>query len=147
MLQAEHKVNHLMINPSGDRFMVLHRWFEKGKKNTRLVTLNNDGSEMYNLSDDVFASHCYWKNDDEILSFLRKESIGDRYYLLKDKSRDYKALWPRLNTDGHCSYSPNNELVITDSYPNRKRLAYVYLCTEEQEQPVRIAKIICTVSI
>ena len=73
MTGAEHKVNHLMISPNGKRFMVLHRWFQKGRKHTRLVTVNVDKTEMYNLSDDVFVSHCYWKNDKEILSFLRKK--------------------------------------------------------------------------
>lgn len=72
---AEHKVNHLMISPNGKRFMVLHRWFQKGRKHTRLVTVNVDKTEMYNLSDDVFVSHCYWKNDQEILSFLRKKKV------------------------------------------------------------------------
>lgn len=133
MIDAEHKVNHIMISPNGKRFMVLHRWFKNGRKNTRLVTINCDGTEMYNLSDDVFVSHCYWKNNEEILSFLRKKEIGDHYYLMKDRTKDYKMFWPELNTDGHCSYSSDNKFIITDTYPNRKRLAHVFLCKESGE--------------
>lgn len=133
MIGAEHKVNHIMISPNGKRFMVLHRWFQKGRKNTRLVTVNCDGSDMYNLSDDVFVSHCYWKDDEEILSFLRKKETGDHYYLMKDRTQEYKMLWPELNTDGHCSYSPDRNLIITDTYPNRKRLAHIFVCKENGE--------------
>lgn len=128
---AEHKVNHLMISPNGKRFMVLHRWFKNGRKHTRLVTCNIDKTEMYNLSDDVFVSHCYWKNDNEILSFLRKKESGDHYYLMNDKTQEYELFWPELNTDGHCSYSPDGKWIITDTYPNRKRLASVFLCRED----------------
>lgn len=141
MIGAEHKVNHLMISPNCKRFMVLHRWFQKGRKHTRLVTVNVDKSEMYNLSDDVFVSHCYWKNDNEILSFLRKKNMGDHYYLMKDKMREYKLYWPELKTDGHCSYSPDGNFIITDTYPNRKRLASVYLCTEDDNCSRRIARV------
>ena len=138
---AEHKVNHLMISPNGKRFMVLHRWFDNGRKHTRLVTVNVDKTEMYNLSDDVFVSHCYWKNDEEILSFLRKKETGDHYYLMKDKTQEYRMFWPELNTDGHCSYSPDGSFVITDTYPNRNRIASVYLCTEEDDRSRRIARV------
>lgn len=141
MDNAEHKVNHLMISPNGKRFMVLHRWFQNGRKHTRLVTVNVDKTEMYNLSDDVFVSHCYWKNDAEILSFLRKKAHGNHYYLMKDKTQEYKMYWPELNTDGHCSYSPDGNLIITDTYPNRKRLASVYLCTEKDNKSQRIARV------
>lgn len=141
MIGAEHKVNHLMISPNGKRFMVLHRWFQNGRKHTRLVTVNVDKTDMYNLSDSVFVSHCYWKNDSEILSFLRKEGTGDHYYLMTDRTQNYQMFWPELNTDGHCSYSPDKRLVITDTYPNRKRLASVYLCTEENIISMRIARV------
>lgn len=141
MQGAEHKVNHLMISPNGKRFMVLHRWFQKGRKHTRLVTVNVDKTEMYNLSDDVFVSHCYWKNNDEILSFLRKKETGDHYYLMKDKTQEYQMYWLELNTDGHCSYSPDGSLVITDTYPNRKRIASVYLCTEADNRSRQIARV------
>lgn len=141
MQGAEHKVNHLMISPNGKRFMVLHRWFQKGRKHTRLVTVNVDKTEMYNLSDDVFVSHCYWKDDQEILSFLRKKETGNHYYLMKDKTQEYKMFWPELNTDGHCSYSPDGKNIITDTYPNRKRIASVYLCTENDNRARRIARV------
>ena len=121
--------------------MVLHRWFQKGRKHTRLVTVNVDKTEMYNLSDDVFVSHCYWKNDQEILSFLRKKETGNHYYLMKDQTQEYKMYWPELNTDGHCSYSPDGKYIITDTYPNRKRIASVYLCTEEDNRSRRIARV------
>lgn len=141
MVGAEHKVNHIMISPNGKRFMVLHRWFKKGRKHTRLVTVNVDKSEMYNLSDDVFVSHCYWKNDEEILSFLRKKGTGDHYYLMKDKTQKYRMYWPELNTDGHCSYSLDSKFIITDTYPNRNRMATVYLCTEEDNCSRQIARV------
>ena len=141
MKGAKHKVNHLMISPDCKRFMVLHRWFLKGRKHTRLVTVNVDKSEMYNLSDDVFVSHCYWKNDNEILSFLRKEKTGNHYYLMRDKTQDYELLWGELKTDGHCSYSPDGRLIVTDTYPNRKRIAGVYICTEEDNTSRRIARV------
>ncbi|MBQ9314238.1 MAG: glycosyltransferase family 2 protein [Clostridia bacterium] len=137
---AEHKVNHIMINPSGTRFMVLHRWFKNNQKFTRLVTMNIDGSDKYNLSDDDFVSHCCWKNDNEILSFLRKKETKDHYYLMKDKTKEYQMFWEELNTDGHCTYSPDGRFVITDTYPNRKRIASVFLC-KENEHSVRIARV------
>lgn len=141
MKDAEHKINHIMISPNTKRFMLLHRWFRNGRKHSRLITVNVDKTDMYNLSDDVFVSHCYWKNDYEILSFLRKKEHGDHYYLLKDKTRNYEMLWNELNTDGHCSYSPDGKYVITDTYPNRKRIASVYLCSENENSCRRIARV------
>lgn len=124
---AEHKVNHIMISPNGKRFMVLHRWLKGHRKYSRLVTCNMDGTEMYNLSDDDMVSHCYWKSDDEILAFENKHGSGPGYYLMKDKTREYKHLWKGLCADGHPSYSPDCSLIVTDSYPDRARIASIKL--------------------
>lgn len=127
MKTSEHKVNHIMINPAGNRFMILHRWFDGTKKYTRLLTVNIDGSDMYNLSDDDMTSHCYWKNDSEILAFARKNLEGNGYYLMKDKTKEYQMLIPKLTSDGHPSYSPDGKKVLTDTYPSRSRVASVYI--------------------
>ena len=101
-----HKVNHLMLSPNGKRFMVLYRWFCGHRKYTRLITCNVDGTDMYVLSDDDMVSHCYWKNDEEIIAFENKHGSGPGYYLMKDKTQEYKHLWTELCADGHPSYSP-----------------------------------------
>lgn len=141
MEKAEHKVNHLMISPDGSRFMALHRWLEGGLKHTRLVTVNSDGTGLYNLSDDDFVSHCCWKDDGHILSFLRKSATGNHYYLMKDKSREYRMLWPELRRDGHCTYSPDGRRVVTDTYPDRKRLASVFICSDGANLSQRVARV------
>ncbi|WP_416327428.1 hypothetical protein [[Eubacterium] hominis] len=125
MKDAEHKVNHIMINPNGNRFMVLHRWFNGQHKYTRLITCNLDGSGMYNLSDDGMVSHCCWKNNDEIFSFLFKKEEGNGYYLLKDKSKQYTHYWKHIDFDGHPSFSPNGKKIVFDRYPNKYRIASV----------------------
>lgn len=129
---AVHKVNHIMISPNGKRFMVLHRWFKGQRKYTRLVTCNVDGTDMYNLSDDDMVSHCFWKNDTEIIAFENKKDGGPGYYLMKDKTHEYQHLWAQFNNDGHPSYSPVEDgLVVTDSYPNRKRMADIKLLSDK----------------
>lgn len=130
-----HKVNHLMLSPNGKRFMVLYRWFCGQRKYTRLVTCNVDGTDLYILSDDDMVSHCYWKNDEEIIAFERKKDGGPGYYLMKDKTQDYRHLWPQLNNDGHPSYSPtDNNLLVTDSYPNRARVADIKLLRDSDPE-------------
>lgn len=126
MLNAEHKINHIMLNPTGSRFMVLHRWFKGSKKYTRLLTVNSDGSDIYNLSDDDMISHCYWKDDIEILTYANKKNFGNGYFLLRDKSLIFDRMWPQLKNDGHPSYSKNNNKIITDSYPDRSRMSVLY---------------------
>lgn len=131
MENAEHKVNHIMLNPSGDRFMVLHRWIDGSRKYTRLVTVNTDGTEMYNLSDEDMTSHCYWKNESEIVAFAHKNDKGNGYFLMRDKTKKYQQVWSELTSDGHPSYSPDGSMAVTDTYPNRSRVATVYYINEE----------------
>jgi len=128
-----HKVNHIMINPDGKRFMVLYRWFSGQRKYTRLITSQIDGSDMYLLSDDDMVSHCYWKNNHEILAFENKNGEGPGYYLMEDKTQNYIHCWPQFSNDGHPSYSPDGHLIVTDSYPDRTRMAYINIMSGNEK--------------
>lgn len=137
-----HKVNHLMLSPNGKRFMVLYRWFCGQRKYTRLITCNVDGTEMYVLSDDDMVSHCYWKNDEEIIAFERKMEFGPGYYLMKDKTQEWKHLWGQLSNDGHPSCCPmESDLVVFDTYPNRSRVQEVKIAKDTDPEPRTIAKV------
>lgn len=143
MLEAGsvHKVNHLMLSPNGQRFMVLYRWFIGERKYTRLITCNTDGSDMYLLSDDDMVSHCFWKDDETILAFENKKDGGPGYYLMKDKTQEYTRCWPELTGDGHPSYSPDRSNIVTDSYPDRARIQYVRVMKDENSKPEIVAKV------
>ena len=130
-----HKVNHLMLSPSGERCMVLYRWFVGERKYTRLVTFDTaDGKNMYVLSDDDMVSHCFWKDDEHILAFENKKDGGPGYYLMKDKTQEYSHCWPQLSNDGHPSYSPDRSLIVTDTYPDRARIAEVKLMDGDEKK-------------
>lgn len=131
MQDAEHKVNHIMLNPSGNRFMILHRWFKGNHKYSRLITCNIDGKGMFNLSDDNMVSHCCWKNDNEILAFENKKKDGNGYYLMKDKTTKYQRLWKEIDYDGHPSYSPDRNMIVFDRYPDKKRIASIMISDKE----------------
>ena len=140
---AVHKVNHIMISPNGKRFMVLYRWFCGHRKYTRLITCNVDGTDMYVLSDDDMVSHCFWKNDSKILAFENKKNGGPGYYLMKDKTQEFFHCWPQFSNDGHPSYSPNGKLIVTDSYPDRARVASINVMDgdESKKENTTIARV------
>ena len=136
-----HKVNHLMISPNGKRCMVLYRWFVGHRKYTRLVTFDvSDGKNMYVLSDDDMVSHCCWKNNSSILAYENKSIGGPGYYLMKDKTDKYSHCWPALKGDGHPSYSPDGSLIVTDTYPDRARMAEIIIMNGQhiKEQKVKV---------
>ncbi len=130
MRNAHHKVNHIMINPSGNRFLFLHRWIKNQRKYSRLYSCQCDGSDLFSFMDFDMISHYYWKNDHEIIVFLRHHG-NSGYYMLKDQSQDIHPLWRDLHNDGHPSYSPDQLRIITDTYPDKKRYSTLYLNNEK----------------
>lgn len=83
-----------MLSPNGIRFMLLHSCFDRQRKYSRLLICNIDGTDLYDLNDDDMVSHCCWKSDDEILAFENKRGSGAGYYLMRDKTQEYRHLWP-----------------------------------------------------
>ena len=129
-----HKVNHLMISPDNTRFMVLYRWFNGHRKYTRLITCNVDGTDMYVLSDDDMVSHCFWKDNHTILAFENKHETGPGYYLMKDKTQECFQCWPQFSNDGHPSYSMDRAMIVTDSYPDRARIACINVMSGDEHK-------------
>jgi len=129
MINATHKVNHIEISPNGLRFIFLHRWYNKaGEKFSRLISANVDGSEMFILSDDDMVSHCTWRNDDEVVGWMKKIEFGIGYFAIQDKNGKFKQLGKGiLNEDGHPSFSQCGRYMLTDTYPDRSRMSTILL--------------------
>ena len=128
MSEGFHKVNHIMLNPSADRFMFIHRWIVDGVTHHRLLSCDTDGNDIYVILDDVMVSHCNWKDDEQIISYCYTEEYKDAYHILHDKSDTKEVICQKeLTSDGHPSFSPNGEFIITDTYPDFKRKQALYL--------------------
>jgi hypothetical protein len=134
--EAWHYFNHLLINPSGNRFTVLHRYrpaFDpitlsfKGIANhgfvTRMITANLDGSECYVLDPSGHTSHFIWKNDEEVTMWTRPKGSVSGFYTLKDRSREVVPVGhEKMPTNGHNTYlpAPYGDWILNDTYPDRK---------------------------
>jgi len=141
MENAYHKVNHLALSPGRNRFMFIHRWIRNGKKHSRLITANTDGSDLYVLVDDEMVSHCTWKNDRQILSWSRKKGIGDRYFLYTDKSNTYDIIGKSVfNEDGHPSFSPCRRWMVTDTYPDKVQMKSLLLGDSKSHQRIILGR-------
>lgn len=60
-------LEHLMYNPSGERFMFFHRWHQGGVDVSRVYTANaNDGTCPFMYPDVKFYSHYWWRGVDKL---------------------------------------------------------------------------------
>ncbi len=126
-------VNHITFNPSGDRFICLVRsmampGIKSDGWHTLVITSDLSGKNIHVLNGFGGASHYIWRDPEHILIYAdlpRKMALC----LVKDQSQEYEILQPDFfSFDGHCSYSPDKNFILYDSYPDaegyRKLLLY-----------------------
>jgi len=119
-------INHITFNTDGSRFLALVRNFPpKGEGHkTAIITASRDGSDMYLLSDYGVQSHYWWLNESEVLFYSDGKELDccmgwGNNYVLKDKTHEgYIQANGFFEIDNHMSFSPDQNLMITDSYPN-----------------------------
>lgn len=123
-------VNHLTFNSDGSRFVMLLRNFPSGGRawGTVVVTANRDGSGLYAKREAYsFASHYYWKNERELLIYSDGPQ-GNQLYEWQDCSTHIRTIdMGYFRKDGHCSYSPDRQWLLYDSYPDENRMQHLYL--------------------
>ncbi len=127
---GEHYFNHICFNPDGNRFMFFHLCKENSRRMSRLLTADINGDNTCILEDERTVSHYTWKTNTELLvTSSQPGSAGLQYRLYKDiHGENYVVGQNILNEDGHPSYLPNQDYILTDTYPDkcgdRKLLLY-----------------------
>lgn len=117
---AHHWFNHFVVNPDNTRFTFLHRWGRPGQMwLTRLYTANLDGTDIHLMADDDFVSHYDWYTTNQVVAWARHKDLGMHYLLYTDHTDQVDIVGEGLfQVDGHCSYSPDRQWMLTDTYPD-----------------------------
>ncbi|MGB0371543.1 MAG: hypothetical protein ACPGN3_09340 [Opitutales bacterium] len=125
--QKWHYVNHLLVSPDSERLIFLNRWRDQdssaGRYNTRMFTVNQDGSDLHHFTDYTAASHFIWRDSENIMAFINPNGKPRRFYMMKDKTQEHQVIAPEtMPTNGHNTYLPigDNDWVLNDTYPDPK---------------------------
>jgi hypothetical protein len=135
-----HWVNHLLVNPTGDRFIFLHRWKKPdpttgqptGKFYTRMMTANLDGTDLHIFETDNSVSHFFWHHENRINCWLKPMNKPAAFYDFQDQTQELIPIGADVMTqDGHVTYLPgyNGEWIVNDTYPQketRHQILYLY---------------------
>ncbi len=140
---AWHYFNHLLMNPSGTRFIFLHRYrphFDPKTKTfegnfvTRMFTVDLDGKNPFVLDPSGETSHFIWRDDQVVTMWTKPLGLPIGFYEMTDlsESRTIRRLGEqKMPVNGHNTYlpSPYNEWILNDCYPDAKtsrQTVYLY---------------------
>jgi hypothetical protein len=126
---CQHGVEHLVWNPSGSRFVFLHRW-RAGEKpwQTRVYTAEPDGTDLKLHLDTGYASHFDWRDDHTLLFWARTPKKENKFFTIDVRTDEITPVGDGVLTqDGHCSYSPDREWILNDTYPDKDRVQWLML--------------------
>lgn len=143
MIGAHHYVTHTQFSPDGTRVAFLHRWTfdDPNKRFTRLITCKIDGTELFSSKTSGMVSHFDWDEDNGILAYCQVDGVDGHYLFKNYKMDDPKRVITKLNSDGHQSYIPKTSCFITDTYPDKYRMAKLYFCNIKTNECTLIASL------
>ena len=130
MDKGKHWFNHLLFNPDGTRFIFLHRWHRESSKSwfTRGFTMASDGTDLYCFNDHDMVSHFIWRDPQHLLAWSREPDSGNAFHLYTDQTDTMEVIGKEaLKHDGHCTYSPCGNWILTDTYPDKERMQTLML--------------------
>ena len=105
-----------------------------------MFTAGVDGSGLHCVADHGMVSHFIWRNAREILAWSI-EPEGTFFHLYEDQTEKKAVIGKDVLThDGHCTYSPDAEWLLTDGYPDRERMQPLMLYRPSDGELVELGR-------
>ena len=126
---AHHYVTHTEFSPDDSRIAFLHRWTfdDPDKRYTRMITCKLDGTDIQVSETTGMVSHYCWDEKHGVLAYCQVNGIDGHYIFSDYRMKKPVRVAEDLNSDGHQSYVPETDLFVTDTYPDKRRYAKIYL--------------------
>ena len=140
---SKHWINHIMISPSGNHAIFLHRYIYLNKKYDRLLLADINNRTLDVLVDNGMVSHCCWVDNKSVLGYLRGNDRTDSYYFIDIYDKSMKKFSPQSLGklgDGHPSSSKS--FFVTDTYPNKAHMQNLIIADEENKRIEVIATLL-----
>lgn len=138
-----HYCNHIQVNPGGTRIAFFHIW-RTGDTNweVRLYTVDPDGANLRCVLDTGRISHYDWLDDRQILVWAHRPGLGDRFLLCDERQQATQVFGEgRLTVDGHCSFSPDRNWVLNDTYPDSFDMRTLMLVRYRDQKRIDLARL------
>ncbi len=129
MIGAHHYVTHTKFSQDSERLAFLHRWTydNPDKRYSRLITCKLDGSDIQISATTGMVSHYDWDSECGILAYCQVNGVDGHFVFNDYRMKTCKRVAICLNSDGHQSYVHGSNKFITDTYPDKRRHAKLYL--------------------
>lgn len=142
-------VNHVLFNRTNDRLFFLSRMRDldnRGVLQTCCMTVDPTGANVRCVLPYAVwgGSHYDWLDDRQLVvtRFQPEQDPAWVHLFFTDGKPGLNKLAPDVLTrDGHCHFSPDGRWLVTDSYPDAKRMQDLYLLRLDNKQAVRIARL------
>ncbi len=141
MINSDHYINHISLNPSSERFLFFHLWQFGKKRYSRIFTSDLSGNSIRLINNEPFVSHYCWIDDKKIIVTSSFPEDGLKYRIYEDSENcQLLTIDDQLETDGHPSYIFNINSFISDTYPNTLNNQDVFIYNFETNKKNRIAR-------
>lgn len=143
MRQGFHYINHVQSSPGGKRIAFFHVWrTSEAQWEVRLYTMAPDGTGLRCVLDSGRVSHYDWLDDGRILVWAHLPGHGDRFLLCDEQRGDTQVFAEGVLTeDGHCSFSPDRNWVLNDTYPDKYDMRTLMLVRFRDAKRVELARL------
>lgn len=139
-----HKINHICWSPNGRKILFMYRFFQGGKKGSRLYVADPDGGALVLLADNQVISHYTWLDDARIVAWARDRSGRDGYNIYDIRTADETPMqqgeFDNLG-DGHPSYTSAGGLLAFDTYPLKDRCRRLFVYAMGSGQHIEVARL------
>ena len=120
---------HCQFSPSGDRFVFFHRWVNERTRErwTRMFSCDSAG-RLWLFPTRRMVSHMCWRDEASVIAYARTAEHDDRYYEFCDGIAGGEVVGQDVfRSDGHPSVRCQGDWMVTDTYPDARRLQRLML--------------------
>lgn len=142
MKNSFHFFTHCLFSPNSQDYVFFHRWLDKNNKIfTRMIKGSVNDHNLKVFPTNGMVSHICWISDHEIMAYCNSTMFNDAYHIFDTRHLTSRILdQKKFSSDGHPQHNKLRNVIVTDTYPDGKRIQKLIVYDMEHDKEYLIGK-------